>query len=231
MAQEYYLPLYFQSALGASPLHSGILVLPITLSEAFMGIICGFLIHRTGHYLEITYIGCVCMAIGVGLYTTFSATTTIALMICIEVIAGLGAGCLFEPPMIALHAFVSQERTASATSTFCFIRGIGQALSLVLGGVVFQNGMDSQIPKLVTQGIPSSITDLFTGGQAVANVMVVSTISDPLQQMVVKEAFVWSLRNMWIMYTVLSGLACVAAIFIGKSKLGTEHTETKTGLD
>src|SRR4051794_7364109 len=98
MAQEYYLPLYFQSALAASPVRSGVLILPITLSQALMGIVCGVVIHRTGHYLEITYAGCIFMAVGVGLYTTFSATSSVAYIIGMELIAGLGAGCLFEPP-------------------------------------------------------------------------------------------------------------------------------------
>jgi hypothetical protein len=34
IAGEYYLPLYFQSALEASPVKSGALVLPITVTEA-----------------------------------------------------------------------------------------------------------------------------------------------------------------------------------------------------
>jgi len=230
LGQEYYLPLYFQSALAASPVRSGVLTIPITLSEALMGIVCGVIIHRTGRYLEVTYIGCFLMTIGVGLYTSFAANTTLTTIIGIELIAGLGAGCLFEPPLIALHACVSQERTSSATSTLGFVRNIGQALSLVLGGVIFQNSMDLQIPALKAGGVPASITNLLSEGAAAANVMVVTTISDPTQMLAVKEAFVWSIRNIWILYTCLSGLACVTSIFIGRRILGIVHTETKTGL-
>lgn len=170
------------------------------------------------------------MTVGIGLYTTFSATSSVGYIIGIEIIAGIGTGCLFESPLIALYANVSQERTASATSTLGFIRCIGQALSLVLGSVVFQNSMNMQVPVLVSKGMSEAVTDLFTGGHAIANVMAVSKISDTVQQMFVKAAFVWSLRNMWILYTCLSGLAMLASLFIGKRKLETEHVEMKTGL-
>lgn len=195
-----------------------------------MGIICGVLIHRTGRYLEVTYAGCILMLIGVALYTTFSATNSVAYIIGIELIAGIGAGCLFEPPLIALHAFVSQDKTASATSTLGFTRNIAQSLSLVLGGVVFQNSIDLQVPILLTEGVPVSVVSLLSGGGAAANVMIVSTMSDLGHQQAVKDAFVWSLRNMWIMYACLSALACLSCIFIHKRILGKEHTETKTGL-
>lgn len=230
MGQEYYLPLYFQSALSATPVHSGALILPITVSEALTGIFCGILIHRTGRYLEVTYAGCILMTLGVGLYTIFSPTTSIPSIIGIELLAGLGAGCLFEPPLIALHAFVHQDRTASATSTLGFTRNVAQALSLVLGGVVVQNSIDLRIPALLKQGVSSSVVGLFSDGMAAANVMVIATIEDPGQRGAVKEAFVWGLKNMWVMYTCLSVLACVTSLFIGKRVLGKAHTETKTGL-
>jgi hypothetical protein len=195
-----------------------------------MGIICGIIIHSTGRYLEVTYFGCALMLVGVGLYTTFTATTSIGMIIGIELVAGIGAGCLFEPPMIALHAFVSQDKTASATATLGFTRNVAQALSLVLGGVIFQNSMDLQVPLLTAKGVPSSVTDLLSGGAAAANVMIVSTIPDVSQQLATREAFVWSLRNMWIFYTCLSAAALVSSLFIGKRKLDEKHTETKTGL-
>lgn len=230
MASEYYLPLYFQSALGASPIYSGVLIIPTLLSQAIMGIVCGVVIHSTGRYLEMTYLGCVFMTVGTGLFTTFSATSSVGYIIAVEIIAGIGTGCLFETPLIALYAHVSQERTAPATSTLGFIRCMGQALSLVLGGAVFQNSMNLQAPVLISQGISEAVTDLFAEGHAVANVMIVSTLSDTVQQMMVKAAFVWGLRNMWILYTCLGGLAFIVSAFIGKRKLDTEHVEVKTGL-
>ncbi|HEU0048671.1 MAG TPA: MFS transporter, partial [Nitrososphaera sp.] len=57
ISAEYYLPLYFQSVQEASPLRSGILILPVIVTEATMGILTGVLMHMTGRYLEIIWVG------------------------------------------------------------------------------------------------------------------------------------------------------------------------------
>ncbi|MCJ1247364.1 hypothetical protein MMC30_004578 [Trapelia coarctata] len=227
---EYYLPLYFQSVKQTSPLHSGLLILPITVTEALLGITTGIIIHRTGRYRELIWVGMTFLTIGNGLYIYFNATSSIAEIVIFELIAGSGAGLLFEPPLIALQALVSQDDTATATATLGFFRSLATSFSIVIGGVVFQNGMQLQIPKLRMAGLSADILQQLSGGDAVANVMVVSTISDPAQQMAVKEAFAFGLRNMWILYTCISAIGLLASGFIAKQALSKEHTETKTGV-
>lgn len=53
---------------------------------------------------------------------------------------------------------------------------------------------------------------------------------DPLQRQAVKQAFAWSIRNIWILYTALAAVGLVASAFIRKQELSKEHVETKTGL-
>lgn len=90
--------------------------------------------------------------------------------------------------------------------------------------------MSLRAPQFRVSGVPRNITDQFSGGAAAANVMVVSTPHNPAQKLVVKEAFAWSLRNMWILFTSAAVCGNVATAFITKQVLGREHTETKTGL-
>lgn len=45
---EYYLPLCFHSVNGASPVRSGILLLPFTYTTAVIDIAAGFVVHKTG---------------------------------------------------------------------------------------------------------------------------------------------------------------------------------------
>jgi MFS family permease len=232
IAGEYYLPLYFQSVLEASPLRSGVLILPITITEAIMGITAGVIIHRTGHYLELIYAGVTLMTIGNGLYVLFSANSSIASILGFQIIAGIGAGLLFEAPLLALQALVSQNDTATATATFGFTRNLAACLSIVIGGVIFQNSMEIQVSSLTSPPINLSpdMTSLLSGGAAAANVVVIGTIEDQAQKLAVKEAFAWSLRNMWIMYTAISALSVVASGFIQRHTLSKEHVETRTGI-
>ncbi|KUJ12259.1 putative MFS transporter [Mollisia scopiformis] len=232
VAIEYYPPLYFQAVLGASPLHSGIFSLPLIVTESLMGISAGIFIHRTGRYLELIRIGPVIMSIGVGLYILFSTTTSTKEVIGFQILTGIGAGLLFEPPRLALQASVSQQNVATVSSTFEFARGLAGTMSIVIGGVIFQNSMNLRVRALSMPplSLPSNITDLLSKGQAAAHVIEVNLIQDSVQKMAVKEAFAWSLRNMWIMYTSISVLCILATIFMKKQVLGTEHVETKTGI-
>lgn len=231
MAGEYYLPLFFQSAKAASPLHSGILSLPIVVSTALTGVLVGVFIHRTGRYLEPIWIGTTFLAVGYGLLIDLSAQSSVGKMVGYQIIAGIGSGCLFEPPLIALQACVAQDDTATATSTLAFIRGLALALSVVIGGVVFQNSMQERSSFLRAAGLPQNITRELTGKNAAAHVDVVHMLSSfPQQQLAVKQAFAWSMRNMWIMYACAAFIGVLVSLLVRRAHLGQEHTETVTGL-
>jgi hypothetical protein len=206
--------------------------MPITTTQAITGILAGIVIHRTGRYLEMIYIGVALMTIGNGLYILLSPSTTLAEIIIFQLIAGIGVGLLFQAPMIALQALVSQDDTATATATFSFVRSLATSLGVVFGGVIFQNSMDMHVPSLSSPptNLPSNITELLTKGGAAANVMLSNTIVDAVQRGAVRGAYSWSLRNMWIFYTGISALALLSSAFIKRHHLRSDHVETKTGI-
>lgn len=206
------------------------MILPIVVTEAAMGILTGIVIHRTGRYLELIWAGTILLTLGFGLLVDLNAYSTLREIIPFQIAVGLGSGLLFEPPLIALQSLVSQDDTATATATFAFIRDLATALSVVIGGVVFQNGMQLRAPQMRASGLPINVMEEFSGSAAAANVMVISTLKNPAQKRVVKEAFAWSLRNIWILFTSVGVCGIVATAFIGKQILGKEHTETRTGL-
>ena len=147
-----------------------------------------------------------------------------------ELVEGLGSGCLFEAPIIAIQAMVSQADTATATATLGFVRNVATAIGIVLGGVVFQNGMDTRASSLLQSGLNETVVDAFSGSNAAANVELIRSIGNKAQRAVVEDAFAWSLRNMWIMFTAISGLGLVVGAFIVHKHLSGEHTETRTGI-
>ncbi len=230
IAPEYYLPLYFQSVKQASPLYSGLFILPITLTQALAGISTGVIIHRTGRYCELIWVGMTLLTIGLGLLVYINAESAIGEIISFELITGIGAGLLFQPPLIAVQASTEQDDIATATATFSFVRNLSTAMSVVIGGVVFQNGMDLRVPGLRAAGLPRNITDSLSGGAAATNVMIIGTIIDPRQALAVKEAFAWSMRNIWILCTCISACGLFASVFITRQVLSKEHVETKTGI-
>jgi hypothetical protein len=48
---------------------------------------------------------------------------------------------------------------------------------------------------------------------------------------IVQDAFAWSIRNIFITYTAIAGLAVVASIGLKQQHMSSEHVETKTGIE
>lgn len=230
IAAQFFLPLFFQAVTGASPLRSGILILPLVVMASLLGMVSGFYIHKTGQYVGLIWTGTVLLTIGTGLFILFDADSSVGLLVGLQFVGGSAAGFLFQPPLIALQVHVQQDDVATATATFGFVREIGSAVSIVIGGVVFQNSMSIRSNNLQAAGASPEVIAQFTGSDAAANALVVKTIADPAVRRAVEEAFAFSLRNMWIMFTVVAFLGIVATSLISHKALSEEHTETKTGL-
>ncbi|CZT12782.1 uncharacterized protein RAG0_16487 [Rhynchosporium agropyri] len=213
IAAEYYLPLQFQSVHLSSPLKSGILVMPITTTEAIVGIFVGLVIYRTGNYLSLIYAGVIMMTIGNGY--TFSSPWTLWARASDynQIIAGIGAGLLFQAPLIAIQASVHQDDMATGTATVGFIGTLVTASSVVIGGVMFQSSMDMKVPSLAEAptSLPKNITALLSNRGAGATILLVKGMQDKIQQWAARDAYAWSLKHMWIFYTGVSALALVSS--------------------
>ena len=195
-----------------------------------MGIAAGILIHQIGRYRELIWLGVTLLTVGNGLYIYLNATSPIGSIIAIQIVAGMGAGLLFDPPLIALQALVSQDDTATATATLGFIRNVGESLAIVCGGIIFQNGMQLQRSNLQDQGLPTELVKKLSGADAATNIDLIARISNKTQKLAVQQAFAWSLRNFWIMCTCMAACGLFASVLITKKELAKEHTETQTGI-
>jgi hypothetical protein len=199
-----------------------------------MSAFVGFLMHKTGSYREIIIIGAILTTLGTGLYINLDTTSSLAKIVLYQIVTGLGTGCLFAPPIIALQVNVSQAETASATATLGFIRNLATAVSIVLGGVIFSNSMSEKKADLRAAGLTANETELFAGESASASIFLLdSTIADPAQRRVVRDAWSSSISNIWILYTCVAAVGVVASFFIRKMQLNKneEYVETKTGIE
>lgn len=146
-----------------------------------------------------------------------SPTSPHSTVVVFELIAGLGIGMVFQPPLIALQALVSNDDVAVATSLFGFIRSLSTSVSIVIGGLVFQNRMQAHHGFL--KGVLSSAqADLFSGKNAAANVDLIDSL-DNTQQAIVKEVYAMSLSTMWILYASVAGVGLVLSFGLDKKAL------------
>lgn len=206
IAYDYFLPLYFQVILRASPVMSGVyllaLVTPLSLCSAATGVV----IKKTGNYHYAAWFGSVIMAIGTGLFINFNSSYTLWKIIIYQLIAGIGAGPLFLSPMLALQNHLRKEDIAAGTSAFTFLRSISTSVSIVVGGVVLQKGIKS-----------STLTDISSvrGGDVAEK----------------RENYAQALSTLWIFYTAITGVVVLSSLMITKRVHGQDHGKEEASVE
>jgi MFS family permease len=91
LVADYYLAIYFQSVMNDTPLESGIHMLPTTLGMLLSMVIAGGLTQSTGYYLPMAIIGPCISAVGYGLLSTLSPTTSTAHWVGYQILYGVGS--------------------------------------------------------------------------------------------------------------------------------------------
>ena len=134
----------------------------------------------------------------------------------------------FQAPLIALQTLVPPRDIATATATFGFIRNISTAISVVIGGVIFQNAMRKRESSLIA-ATNQQIGSELGGGGAGAATSVVKSLPEPGRQ-TVRADYVASLQEMWIFFVCIAAIGLFVSLFIKKTTLSKSHEVTKTGL-
>lgn len=92
----YYLPLYFQTVLEATPILSGVYLFPLVLSLSAGAIGVGIFIKNVGKYRPPIWFGMTLMTLGFGLFIDLDAHANWPKIIIFQIIAGIGVGPNFQ---------------------------------------------------------------------------------------------------------------------------------------
>lgn len=216
----YFLPLYFQLVLSASPRASGAYMLGVAIPLATVSFLGGWMIERTGRYLEVLQAGLTFMTIGIGLLISLTNTRDLAKIIIFLIIIGIGFGPNFNAPLIALQTRIRKSDMAAGTSIFGFIRMVSGAIGVVVGQVVFQLLMRPRLSAFVEAGLTSEFADALAGGEAISQAARITVLAEQ-QSVVVRREIAEALRGVWIFYTVVSGIGLCVSCAIKRAKLET----------
>lgn len=198
IAYNYFNPFYFQLVLGVSPIQSGLYLFPLVLPLSAMTLASGFFVQRTGTYRPVIWIGGALMLVGTGLFIDFGTQRVLWKIVVYQLIAGIGAGPLFQAPMIAFQSALKPENVAAGNAALAFLKNLATSLSLVIGGVVAQSGSGEF-------ALSGSNGDTDTNRDTDDRVEMVSGLS-----------------NMWIFYTVICGVMALTSLTIRKHSLGDD---------
>lgn len=198
------------------------------LSLSFVSAAVGVIIKKTGQYLPPIWFGMFVMTLGFGLYIDLKEYPSWSRIIIYQIVAGIGVGPNFQAPLIALQTMVKPRDIATATATFGFTRNIATSISVVIGGVIFQNGMSKRQGRLLA-ALPPDTARLVGGGSAGAATEIVKNLP-PEQKRVADQVYTESLRTMWIYYVVIAAVGLAVSLLIQRQQLSKVHEVQKQGL-
>lgn len=230
IALAFFLPLYFQTVLGASPQESGVWLLPLALALVVSSLATGIFIQKTGKYLEVIRYTMVILTLALGLFIDFGPERSWPRIIVFQILVAAGVGANMQTLILCIQALVPQEDVGVATATLAFIRQLALAISVVIGSVIFQGVMASHAGSLRATGIDDEIVQQFASGGSVSASEFLGDLTAS-QQAAYKEAAADSMSKLWIFYCAASGVGMLLAWAIRKKELSTTHEETVTGLE
>ncbi|KIY01331.1 uncharacterized protein Z520_02883 [Fonsecaea multimorphosa CBS 102226] len=203
----YYMPEWFQVVKGASPLHSGVMTLPMVCSQIVAATLSGLIINRTGYYNPWFFIGIGLMAIASGLYTTLTSSTPHAKWITYLVFQGI-SGVSFQGPLLAVQASLASkpQQIPVGISTVAFFQYFGASVFQSIALAIFQN----QLVKSLKQhaGLNSNqVQQLLNAGSGHARKTTLNSFPEKL------ELVLWA-YNKAITNTFYASLASAILAFV-----------------
>lgn len=226
----FYLPLYFQAVLGASPFFSGVWILALAIPLSIATVLSGIVILKLGHYLGLIIAGMVLLTLGLGLFINLPDYRSWARIIVFQIIASLGMGPVFQAPIVALQTKLQPKDIASGTSAFQFLRQLSSGIGVVIGQVILTSQVQKYGRAFSDAGIPENIASQLRSGSLVTAVRLRPQLRTSAELAAVKMAYTESLSTMWIFFACASACGLIASCFVGQMVLTRKHQEFKTGL-
>ncbi|MGH3095703.1 MAG: MDR family MFS transporter [Streptosporangiales bacterium] len=161
-----FLPLFMQTAQGASATASGALLMPMMLGAMVMSLVSGQIIGRTGRYRALPIVGSAVMTAGLFLLSQLTADSSNLSTTVFMVVLGLGMGTLMQLTRLLPQNSVELADMGVASSTPQFFQTIGGSFGVSLFGAVFAGRLADSLGRASVPGNagagldPARIADL-----------------------------------------------------------------------
>ncbi|KAJ7450977.1 ABC transporter [Mycena galericulata] len=204
---SYYIPIFYQAVKHRSATNSGIDLLPFMLGVVVTLISSGQIVGKFGYYWPFLACAPVFLAIGSGLLYTLRTTTSSGTIVGFQILVGVGTGMGMQNALLAIQVEFKDtpKLLAQAMSAASFAQFLGGTIGLGVAEPVFSTELGKNLlryapeaPAVIVRESPTAIyTDL------------------PAAQIPgVVQAYMQSLRVVFILGVPVAGLALFAAIFI-----------------
>jgi hypothetical protein len=195
----YYIPLYIQNVRGWDTIVSGAFLVAINVPQSVVSTLSGIFISRYKRYGVVIWTGFIVWTLGAGLICSFTRTTHPAAVAVILSISGMGAGCIFQPVLIALQAHCSKAQRAAVISNRNFLRSSGGAVGLSISAQVLQSSLRQHLPPRLAY---------------LAHDTYAFPALDAADEDAVRKAYMAAIRTVFIVSAPMIGVCLALCLFI-----------------
>ncbi|KAJ7437589.1 iron permease [Mycena galericulata] len=219
----YYMPVYFQACMDASPIASGVDIFGLAFSVAPSALLIGLSIARSHKYRPQIWLSWTLVVVGTGFFSTLHADSSRAKAIGFQIIPGVGLGMMTAAVFFPILAPLPVQSNAQAIALYTFFRNFSNILGVTLGGTVLQNELQKRLPPAFMVQFPQ--------GTAIAYSIIplIRTLHEPLKSEI-QVAFAESLRVVWQVLIGISGVGLLVSLAMKGLPLHTD-VDAKWGIE
>ncbi|KAF2268872.1 MFS general substrate transporter [Lojkania enalia] len=145
MSIAYYLNIWFQVVKDDSAMQSGISTIPMLLSLVVMSIGAAVFTQKIGYYVPNMLFSPILCAVGAGLLSTISPSSSYSQWIGYQVLYGLGIGCGFQAPNLAVQTVLPRADVPLGMALMFFMQQLGGSIFLAVSQNVFSSKLVSRL--------------------------------------------------------------------------------------
>lgn len=226
-----YLPLFFQAVYLETPLKSSISILPFCCVVLVFTGIAAFAVDFFRKYLWEIWTGWVFLAVGCGIFSVWDQSSSTAMIVGFQVIAGIGIGTIFSLPPIPMQASAASNDQGLAMGIKVAFRLFGALIGLAVGATTSSSVFANRIEGIV---LPASLALLKDPSEAVSFIPYLRTsdISPALRDLI-RKSYKNAMQTIWYELAAFGALGLLSSLFVKEltivtEELGRQHFEHGT---
>ena len=220
-----YLPTYFQMAEGVSATEAGLLMVPLMGSLLFTSVVLGAVVSKTGRYKVIPIVGSLILAVGLGLLSTISLDTPLAVICLYMAVMGAGLGSSMQILTLIVQNEFPHRLVGTATAANNYFRQVGSSLGAAVVGSLFV----ARLTTLIAERLPASAGA--SGSSKSLTPMLINSLPSPIRLIIV-QSYNDALVPIFVFMVPLGLLAALLLAFVRETPLATaiKHEVTAESL-
>ncbi|KAJ5777805.1 hypothetical protein N7520_001051 [Penicillium odoratum] len=220
----YYIPLYYEGALGYRPIIAGVAVFPECLTVAPISVMTSIMVSKLGGYRWALWSGWPITALGLGLLCLLDSSTSVPKWIFLNITAGVGCGMLFPAVQLAVQAAANTQFLSMAVTMTAFFRVLGQSLGVAVGGVVFQNRILMKFGDHPELGVE---VEKYAQDASSLVEYIKALPAGSASKLLIQALYAESLTTVWAVMCGIAGVGIVSTLFVKRYTLNQSFKSTQ----